>query len=123
MKLSKRDITFRYTRGQGPGGQRKNKVETCVHAKHTPTGIEVKVDGRNRHQNKREAVRRLAEAVAALLEDERAAVKKARRDDAIASEERVRTYDFCRNVVTDHRSGRTASLKDVLGKGKLEKLR
>lgn len=123
MKIPKRDITFRYTRGQGPGGQRKNKVETCVIAKHVPTGIEVKVDGRNRHQNKMAAIRTLTQRVKEFAAVQRAAQRKARRDDAIANEERVRTYDYSRNLVTDHRSGRTASIKDILDKAKLEKLR
>lgn len=122
MRIKRSDITFRYTRGKGPGGQHKNKTDSCVMAKHVPTGIEVRVDGRDQHRNKRIAIRRLNKAVAAEFDKLRAKRKKARRDHAIANEERVRTYDFSRGVVTDHRTGRVASLKDVLTKGKLEKL-
>jgi len=117
------DITFRYTRGQGPGGQRKNKVETCVIATHGPTGLEVRVDGRNRRQNKKEAVRLLKQRVREAAAKRLAKRKKARRDHAIKNEERIRTYDQSRNLVTDHRTGKTASIKDILEKAKLEKLR
>lgn len=117
------DITFRYTRGQGPGGQRKNKVETCVIAKHVPTGLEVRVDGRSRHQNQREAIKLLKERLRKLAIAERAKKRKARRDHAIKHEERIRTYDYSRNLVTDHRTGKTAPIKEILEKAKLEKLR
>jgi peptide chain release factor 1 len=123
MRIKRSDITFRYTRGKGPGGQHKNKTDSCVVAKHVPTGIEVRVDGRNQHRNKRVAVRRLNKAVAAESDKLKAKRKKARRDHAIANEERIRTYDFSLGVVIDHRTERRASLKDILVKGKLEKLR
>ena len=114
---------FRYTKGQGPGGQHRNKTSSCVIAKHEPTGIEVKIDGRDQHKNKRKAIRELDQAVTAWYDEQKAAEKKAKRDYAIHNETRIRTYDFSSGVVTDHRTGKRASLKDVLGKGKLEKLR
>lgn len=117
------DITFRYTRGQGPGGQRKNKVETCVIATHVPTGLEVRVDGRSRYQNKREAVKLLMQKVRGAAAKRVATQRKARRDYAIRNEERVRTYDYSRNLVTDHRTGKTAPIKEILEKARLDKLR
>lgn len=92
-------------------------------ATHTPTGIEVTVDGRNQHQNKRAAMKELQKRVDQLESEKRAAEKKSRRDKAIHDHTRVRTYDFSRGVVTDHRTGKTASLKDILEKGRLDKLR
>lgn len=120
--MNTNDITFRYTRGQGPGGQRKNKVETCVIATHGPTGLEIRVDGRSRHQNRRKAIKLLMKRVRDLADAKIAKQRKARRDYAIKNEERIRTYDYSRNLVTDHRTGKTASIKDILEKGKLEKL-
>lgn len=58
-----------------------------------------------------------------IRDAEEAAKRKARRDHAIHNEIRIRTYDFSRGVVTDHRTGKTASLKDILIKGLLDKLR
>lgn len=114
---------FRYTRGQGSGGQHKNKTDSCVYAKHKPTGIEVKVDGRDQHKNKRAAIKELQKRVDQHHEDQKAAVRKSRRDFAIKNETRIRTYDFSRGLVTDHRSGKSASLKDILEKGMLDKLK
>ena len=88
MRIKRSDITFRHTRGKGPGGQHKNKTDSCVVAKHVPTGIEVRVDGRNQHQNKRAAILRLSKAVAAASDKLKAKRKKARRDHAIKNEER-----------------------------------
>ncbi len=123
MTIDKRDISFRYTRGTGPGGQHKNRTSSCVVAKHVPTGIEVKVDGRDQHKNKRDAIRELEQRVKEHFAKKKAAEKKAKRDHAIHNEKTIRTYDFSRGVVKDHRSGKTASIKDVLGKGRIDKLR
>ncbi len=123
MNIRAKDIAFRYIRGQGPGGQHRNKTSSCVVAKHVPTGIEVKVDGRDQHKNKRAAIKQLDKAVAELHAKKLAEKKKARRDHAIHNETRIRTYDYSRGVVTDHRTGKTASIKDIMLRGKLEKLR
>ena len=88
-----------------------------------PSGIEVTVDGRNQHQNKREAIKELEKRLKEHAEQERAKQKKAKREDAIRNETRVRTYDFSKGIVTDHRTGKKASLKDILQKGLLDKLR
>ena len=123
MKLHQRDIQFRYTRGTGPGGQHKNKTDSCVIATHIPTGLEVRIDGRNQHQNKKQAVKQLEKFFDAYLAEQKASEKKSRRDHAIKNVVRVRTYDYKRGVVTDHRTGKTASIKDILVKGLLDKLR
>lgn len=90
---------------------------------HTPTGLSVTVDGRSRRSNEKEARRLLARKIQDAKDAIIAADRKARREHAIRNEERIRTYDYSRGVVTDHRTGKTASIKDVLGKGLLGKLR
>ena len=92
-------------------------------ATHEPTGIEARVDGRKQHQNKKQAIRQLEESVAEHFNAQNAAKKKSRRDYAIHNETRIRTYDFSRGIVTDHRTGKKASIKDILGKGLLDKLK
>ena len=67
----------------------------------------------------REIQRRLVER----KQEQIAAAKKARRDDAIRNEQTIRTYNFDRGTVKDHRTGKVASIKDVLGKGKIELLK
>lgn len=122
MKFNKKDVKIETKVGEGPGGQHRNRTASCVVATHTPTGIQVKVDERNQHQNKRKALRELEAKVEEYVEDQRAMQRKARRDRVIKEHKRVRTYDYSRGVVTDHRTGKTASIKDILEKGRLDKL-
>lgn len=121
--LDKRDVKIQFTKGKGPGGQHRNKTSSMVRATHKPTGIVVTVDGRDQHKNKvlalKELERRIVEAKAA----ERAKEKKALRDVKIKDKTVIRSYDFSRDVVKDHRSGKTASIKSILEKGRLDLLR
>ena len=112
------DITVRWTKGRGPGGQHKNKVETCCILTHTDpaTGRQttVRVDGRSRSENLRQARAALSQRVRAVADAARAAERKARRDAAIRETPTIRTYDFKKRRATDHRSGKSADLRAVL---------
>lgn len=121
--ITKKDVTIRYTKGTGPGGQNKNKLETCVVMTHNATGIVVRIDGRSRAFNRKEAFRVMTQRVAARDQAAQAARRKERREHAIRNEERIRTYDFTKGLVTDHRSGKTATIKNVVGKGRIDLLR
>jgi len=83
--MNDKDIKLEYYRGKGPGGQHKNKVATACRATHIPTGITVCIDGRKRGQNTKNALQELKTRVAQVKADEKAAVKKSRRDKAIYS--------------------------------------
>ncbi len=120
--IKKTDIVFEFTKGKGPGGQHRNKTSSAVRATHAPTGITVFIDGRDQHKNKRKAIRVLDQRVCDAMEAEIAKKKKLHRDHKIHNTKTVRTYDFSRGVVTDHRSKRVASLKNVLEKGRLDLL-
>lgn len=121
--IPKADIKVDRIRGSGPGGQNRNKVASCVRVTHLPTGTVVTIDGRDQHKNLQKAMKELDRRVQQLLADELAIRKKARRDHAIHNVETIRTYDYKRGVVKDHRSGREASIKDVVVKGKIELMR
>ena len=123
VKFKKDDIRIETKVGEGPGGQHRNRTESCVVATHIPTGIKVMIDERNQHQSRRKALRELEKRVEEYIEDQRAMKRKDRRDRVIKERNRVRTYDYSRGVVTDHRTGKTASIKDILEKGKIGKLR
>jgi len=124
MAIERGDVTIRYTRGRGPGGQNKNKVHSCVVMTHNATGITVRIDGRDRGQNEREAYKEIERRVSLAKEQRKAAVKKDRRDYAIQDGNTpiIRTYDYKDGMVRDHRTKKKAPLKEVLFKGRIELL-
>lgn len=78
------DLRERFVRSSGPGGQNVNKVATCVHLRHLPTGIEVKVSQErsqalNRFLARRLLVRKLEEKKLGALSEERRRIYKIRR--------------------------------------------
>jgi peptide chain release factor 1 len=107
--LDLRDVEIVTARGSGPGGQNRNKTESCVVATHRPSGLQVRIDNeRSQHQNKAMAYKVLA---ARLYETERGRVSAAR-DDARKQQvgtgqrgDKVRTYRTQDDQVTDHRTG------------------
>jgi len=110
-------------RGTGAGGQHKNKTSSCVRAVHLPTGISVVIDGRHQHQNKKRAIEELENKIKQKILDEKTLQKKKMRDEKIKNKKYIRTYDYKTGIVTDHRTGKVASIKEVLLKGNLELLR
>jgi len=110
-----KDFKIQYTKGSGPGGQHKNKVETCVVVTHIPTGFQERSqDTRSRSQNLKLALERVTNRVNA--EVERLAVEKRcnMRNEQIVHKKTLRTYNYARNEVKDHRTGKRANLKKVL---------
>lgn len=121
--MNKNELKIEYMRGTGPGGQNRNKLETACRITHIPTGISAYCDERTQGTSRRKALKDLEEKLANIKLEQRAKDKKARRDNAIHNTERIRTYDFKSGTVKDHRTGKTASLKDVLYKGNLDLLK
>lgn len=106
--LALSDIDFAYTRGSGPGGQHRNKTESCVIATHRPSGERVRIDLRSQHQSKAMAIRVLAARITEKQEDRRMVAENADRKAQIGSGmrgDKVRTYRSQDNQVTDHRTG------------------
>lgn len=123
MGLKKKDIRIETTKGRGHGGQRKNKVETMVKATHIPTGISISIDGRNQYQNKKQALKGLEEKVQQFYQEKKDAAKKEYRDQKIKERNIIRTYDYKTGQVTDHRTNKTASIKNIIKKGKINLLK
>lgn len=121
--IPKTDLRIETMRGTGPGGQRRNKVETAVRITHIPTGVTAYADERSQQHSRKVAMQELEQRLKNIKQEKKAAEKKARRDYNIHNMETIRTYNYDRGLVKDHRNGKTASVKDVLVKGKIDLLR
>ena len=122
IKFSLDDCDIKTMRGSGPGGQHRNKTDSACKVTHRPTGISAYADERSQHHSKRKAIDTLKGRLLEVAKERAAADKKAHRDHVIHNCETIRTYDFKAGVVRDHRTGKVASLKNVLGKGRIELL-
>lgn len=86
LGIREEDITEKFVRSQGPGGQNVNKVSTTVYLRHAPTGVEVKCGTeRSQAQNRAEARRILVEKIMRLREagrmQEQQKLEKAKRQN------------------------------------------
>jgi peptide chain release factor 1 len=101
------------SRGSGPGGQHRNKTESCITATHRPTGISVRIDMRSQHESRRIALgvlgAKLAELASGSVQVERDATRRGQIGAGMRGD-KVRTYRTQDDRVTDHRTGCTWSL-------------
>lgn len=116
--LNMNEVEITFMRGTGPGGQNKNKVESCCRAKHKPTGLQVVIDARDQGQNKKDALRiltvRVNEREIEKKEAEYGAERRARLGNGSRGEKR-RTYNFLESRVADHILGtKTSNVKEVM---------
>lgn len=123
-KLNEKDLITFTTKDTGPGGQHRNKTESCVIMRHVTTGIEAKAAAKSQLQNRKTA-RELLEARVkyhyARLRREAADQHRSELRGSGMRGDKVRTYRDRDDVVTDHRGEVKMRLKDVRA-GKLELL-
>ncbi|MCL4110999.1 UNVERIFIED_CONTAM: hypothetical protein GTU68_053196 [Idotea baltica] len=126
VNIRTEDLQIDTMRAGGPGGQKVNKTESAVRMTHIPTGIVVKIqDEKSQHKNRAKAMRvlksRILEYEQGLVNEERAEARRSLVGSGDRSQ-RIRTYNFPQNRVTDHRCGLTLHKLDRIIIGEMGEL-
>lgn len=126
LELKPEDLRIEVCRSGGPGGQGVNTTDSAVQILHIPTGRIVRCqDGRSQQKNKEKALTIMRTRLKEEKQREEEAKYSAHRKTQIGSggrEEKIRTYNFPQNRITDHRIGLTLYNLDRVMEGDLEGL-
>jgi peptide chain release factor 1 len=126
LELKPEDLRIEVSRAGGPGGQGVNTTDSAVQVLHIPTGTIVRCqDGRSQIKNKERALSILRARLLERKQQEEAEKYSAQRRGQIGTggrEEKIRTYNFPQNRVTDHRIGLTLYDLDRVMDGEIEEM-
>ncbi len=124
VEIAPNDLRMDVYRSTGPGGQSVNTTDSAVRLTHIPTGLIVTCqDEKSQHKNRAKALRILRARLLSMMEEEkRAEIHKERRSQVGTGErsERIRTYNFPQNRVTDHRIGLTLHRLEAILDGEID---
>ena len=128
LKIRPEDLDVSVSRAGGPGGQGVNTTDSAVRIVHKPTGLQVRcIESRSQHQNRERGMEILRAKLFEMEQTQQASAVGSSRREQIGSgdrSERVRTYNFPQNRVTDHRlegEEKNWSLEKVLA-GELDEI-
>ena len=126
IEIDEKDLQIDTYRASGAGGQHVNRTDSAVRITHIPTGTVVACqEERSQHKNKEKAMRLLSSRIAEEQRRKAAAQMSAIRSSQVGSgdrSERIRTYNFPQNRVTDHRIDLTLYKLDRVMEGDLDDL-
>ena len=126
LKIEQKDLKIDVFRSSGPGGQSVNTTDSAVRITHEPTGVVVICqDEKSQHKNKAKAMKvlrsRLYEAQIEAVAKDRADQRRSQVGTGERSE-KIRTYNYPQNRITDHRAGFTLHKLDQVMEGAFEEL-
>lgn len=110
--LDEADLSEKFQRGSGPGGQHRNKTESCVTLTHIPTGETVRIDMRSQYQSRQTARRELTKRLESRYDDEANAERNDRRTASSERSAKTFTHNEQRDEVVDHQTGRKWRMSD-----------
>ena len=126
IKIDERDLEVDVFRSSGPGGQSVNTTDSAVRITHKPTGLVVSMqDQKSQLQNKDKAMRVLRSRLLQLEQDRLSSARSEARRDQIGGggrSEKVRTYNFKENRLSDHRINLTIYRLDRVLAGELDEV-
>jgi peptide chain release factor 1 len=124
FELNMNELRIDTYRSSGNGGQSVNTTDSAVRITHEPTGTVVTCqDGKSQHENKATALRVMRSRLFDQLQQEQMAKAGEERRSKIGTgdrSEKIRTYNYPQNRITDHRIGFTIQQLDRVMEGKLE---
>ena len=126
VEINPDDLRIDFFRASGPGGQHVNKTDSAVRITHIPTGLVVSCqDQKSQHKNKAKAMKVLLSRLLDLEQAEQQSKISEERRTMVGSgdrSERIRTYNFPQNRVTDHRVGLTLHKLSLILEGDLDEM-